>query len=117
MGEAGLPRDFVPGAHPIPDLEGDQGRLVVLQQDDLEPVRKNGLKDVVRQTRNGRRRKEKKEKEKERNGIKATSVIPDLIRNPFFRISRGFEGSRGQGFKRKELFDTPERLLIIPETA
>ena len=47
MGDPGFSPGLVSGAHTVPDLERDQGRLVVLQQDDLQAIGQDGFKDLI----------------------------------------------------------------------
>ena len=65
VGQAGLTPGFVPGPHPVPYLEGDNRRLVVLEEENLEAVGKGRLDDLIPHSRSAFREDEKDRKTEE----------------------------------------------------
>jgi len=47
VGESSLSPFFVPGSHPVPNLEGDQGRFVIFQEDYFQAIGQDGFKNTL----------------------------------------------------------------------
>jgi hypothetical protein len=66
VGESSLAPFFVPGSHPVPDLEGDQRSFMIFEKDNFKAIGQYGCKHLLLESRlcqgGGKKTKEEEKK-------------------------------------------------------